>query len=138
MDVTVCGTAEKIVMIEAGAKEVPEDQTCWMHLLFAHEEIKKMCRIHRGHPGRDRQAEVRVRASSMSITTCSTGSKHSHAPRSKFAFDTDDKTVRDARMQASPRKRSTRSCGEEAATERAAEISEIVDKLCKKVSSATG
>ena len=36
MDVTVCGTEEKIVMIEAGAKEVPEDDM-FNALMVAHE-----------------------------------------------------------------------------------------------------
>ena len=38
---TVAGTAEKIVMIEAGANEVPED-TMLEAILTGHEEIKKM------------------------------------------------------------------------------------------------
>ena len=44
MSVTVVGTAEKIVMIEAGADEVPEDI---MHegIIFAHQEIKKMVKF---------------------------------------------------------------------------------------------
>ena len=40
MEVTVVGTAEKIVMIEAGAKEVPED-VMLKGIIFAHQEIKK-------------------------------------------------------------------------------------------------
>lgn len=41
MTVTVAGTDEKIVMIEAGADEIPED-TMLQGILAAHEEIKKL------------------------------------------------------------------------------------------------
>ncbi len=42
MYVTVAGTREKIVMIEAGANEVKED-TMFNAIVYAHEEIKKIC-----------------------------------------------------------------------------------------------
>ena len=42
MDVTLCATKDKIVMIEAGAKEVPEDEM-FNALMEAHEELKKVC-----------------------------------------------------------------------------------------------
>ena len=96
MDVTVCGTAEKIVMIEAGAKEVPEDQMLDA-LLFAHEEIKKMCAFIDSI-----KAEI-------------------GKPKFEYEHHDIDHELFDEML------------GEEVATERAAEISEIVDKLCKKV-----
>ena len=130
MDVTVCGTAEKIVMIEAGAKEVPEDQMLDA-LLFAHEEIKKMCafidsikaeigkpKFEYEHHDVDHELFDQIEAFARA--------------KVEVAFDTDDKTVRDARMQV-VREEIDEMLGEEVATERAAEISEIVDKLCKKV-----
>ena len=42
MHVTVAGTAQKIVMIEAGAKEVKED-VMLEGLKYAHSVIKEMC-----------------------------------------------------------------------------------------------
>ncbi|MDK2798528.1 MAG: polyribonucleotide nucleotidyltransferase [Clostridiales bacterium] len=42
LQLTVAGTKEKVVMIEAGAKEVPEDQMLEA-IMFGHEEIKKVC-----------------------------------------------------------------------------------------------
>jgi len=42
MYVTVAGTREKIVMIEAGANEVKED-VMFGAIVYAHEEIKKIC-----------------------------------------------------------------------------------------------
>ena len=41
LHLTVAGTKDKIVMIEAGANEVPED-TMLQAILTGHEEIKKM------------------------------------------------------------------------------------------------
>ena len=40
MDVTVAATAEKVVMIEAGADEIP-DEIMYAGIVKAHEEIKK-------------------------------------------------------------------------------------------------
>ena len=130
MDVTVCGTEEKIVMIEAGAKEVPEDDM-FNALMVAHEEIKKMCafikeiqkeigkpKFEYEHHDVDHDLFDRIEAFARA--------------KVEVAFDTDDKTVRDARMQV-VRAEIDEFLGEEAATERAAEITEIVDKLCKKV-----
>jgi len=42
MHVTVSGTKEAILMVEAGAKEVTEDEMI-KAISFAHEEIKKLC-----------------------------------------------------------------------------------------------
>ncbi len=42
MYVTVAGTKEKVVMIEAGANEVKED-VMFNAIVYAHEEIKKIC-----------------------------------------------------------------------------------------------
>ncbi|NBJ15582.1 MAG: polyribonucleotide nucleotidyltransferase [Dehalobacter sp. 4CP] len=41
MQLTVAGTKDAIMMVEAGAKEVPEDQMLEA-IMFAHEEIKKI------------------------------------------------------------------------------------------------
>ena len=46
MNLTVAGTKEAIMMVEAGANEVPES-VMLDAILFGHEEIKKDCRIHR-------------------------------------------------------------------------------------------
>lgn len=41
LNLTVAGSAQKVVMIEAGANEVPED-VMFDAIMFAHEEIKKL------------------------------------------------------------------------------------------------
>ncbi len=42
LELTVAGSFEKVVMIEAGAKEV-SDEDMYNAIMFAHEEIKKLC-----------------------------------------------------------------------------------------------
>ena len=42
LELTVAGTKEKVVMIEAGAKEV-DDDTMFEAIMRAHEEIRKLC-----------------------------------------------------------------------------------------------
>ncbi len=44
INLTVCGTEEAIMMVEAGAQEVPEDEMLEA-ILFGHEEIKTICRF---------------------------------------------------------------------------------------------
>ncbi len=44
LDIVVAGTKEAIVMVEGGANEVPEEVVLDA-ILFAHEEIKKLCEI---------------------------------------------------------------------------------------------
>ncbi len=44
VNLTVCGTEEAIMMVEAGAKEVPEDQMLEA-ILLGHEEIKNICKF---------------------------------------------------------------------------------------------
>ena len=44
INLTVCGTEEAIMMVEAGAKEVPEDEMLDA-IMFAHEEIKVLCKF---------------------------------------------------------------------------------------------
>ncbi len=44
IDLTVAGTEEAIMMVEAGAREVPE-MDMLDAIMFAHEEIKKLCKF---------------------------------------------------------------------------------------------
>ncbi len=96
LNLTVAGSAKKVVMIEAGANEVPEDQM-YDAIMYAHEEIKKICAFIKeiqdeiGKPkfeyehmtvDEDLFADIRGFAEDMV----------------KEAMDTDDKTVRDERL----------------------------------------
>ena len=97
MHVTVAGTAEKVVMIEAGANEIPED-IMFDAIMLAHEEIKKIVRFIS-----DIQKEIGLEKF-----------EYEHVPfddelfeelranildRVRACMDTDDKTVRDKRLK---------------------------------------
>ena len=61
MNLTVAGTSEAVLMVEAGAKEVSEEVMLG-GILFAHEEIKKIVAFIRRHRRRNRQAQEGVPA----------------------------------------------------------------------------
>ncbi len=96
LTLTVAGTAEKIVMIEAGADEVPED-TMLDAIMTGHEEIKKMVSFIN---------EIKNEIGKPKFTFESQEVDHDMfdaieefaSERVKFALDTDDKTVRDERL----------------------------------------
>ncbi len=96
LNLTVAGSAKKVVMIEAGANEVPEDQM-FDAIMFAHEEIKKLCafikeiqdeigkpKFEYEHMVVDEELFADIRGFAEDLV--------------KEAMDTDDKTVRDARL----------------------------------------
>ena len=59
LNLTVASSEKKVVMIEAGANEVPDD-VMFDAIMAGHNEIVPHS-VHQGHSGADRQAEVRVR-----------------------------------------------------------------------------
>ena len=59
LDVTVVSTGKKVVMIEAGANEVPND-TMFEAIQLAHEENQKQIELDQPDGCRDRQAQVRL------------------------------------------------------------------------------
>ncbi|MBC8570443.1 polyribonucleotide nucleotidyltransferase [Zongyangia hominis] len=96
MSVTVAGSKEKIVMIEAGANEVPED-VMLDAIAQGHEEIKKMVDFIFGV-----QAEIgkeKFTFESMEVNPEFFGKiKEFAEERVKEALDTDDKNERDKRL----------------------------------------
>jgi len=96
MQLTVAGTKEKVVMIEAGACEVKED-VMYDAIVFAHAEIKKICEFLQSIV--DEVGKPKHEYISADIN-------HDHYDAVKAyaydkvceAIDTDDKTVRDANM----------------------------------------
>lgn len=130
MDVTVCATADKIVMIEAGANEVPEDQM-FDALMFAHEELKRIVtfieaikaeigkpKFEYEHHDVDHELFEKIEAFATE--------------KLEYCLDTDDKTVRDARIKV-VRDEFEAQFGALESAERAGEISECFDKLQKKI-----
>jgi len=96
MHLTVAGTEKKVVMIEAGAEEVPED-TMYDAIVFAHQEIKKICAF---------ISEIVAAVGKEKAPYPSTTLNEEHYQMVKAyaydkvceAIDTDDKRVRDANM----------------------------------------
>ena len=98
MDVTVAATMGKVVMIEAGAKEIP-DEIMYQGIVEAHEEIKKQVEFINGivaeigkpkfeyqHADFDQELFDDIVANFMD--------------EAKAAMDTDDKNVREQRWNA--------------------------------------
>ena len=97
LNLTVAGSMEKIVMIEAGADEVPDDQMLEA-ILLGHEEIKKMVAFIN---------DIKAQIGKPKFTFESMELDHDmmdelmadFGEQIKFALDTDDKNIRDARLQ---------------------------------------
>ncbi len=126
---TVAGTAEKIVMIEAGANEVPED-TMLNAILTGHEEIKNMVAFIS-----DIQKQIgkpKFAFESMEVDHDMFDAIEAFAAdRVKVALDTNDKTVRDARL--APIVDDIHGKFDEQYPEQTAMIDECIYKLQKKI-----
>ena len=126
---TVAGSAEKIVMIEAGANEVPEDKMLEC-ILTGHEEIKKMVAF---------IDDIRKEIGKPKFTFESMDVDHDMfdaieefaSDRVKVALDTNDKTVRDARL--APIIDDIHAKFDEVYPEKIAMIDECIYKLQKKI-----
>lgn len=96
MNLTVAGSKKKVVMIEAGANEVPEDKM-FEAIMFAHEEIKKLCGFIQKI--QDEIGKPKFEYEHMVVDEELFADIRSYAEEAvKQAMDTDDKTVRDARL----------------------------------------
>ncbi|MBE6642662.1 MAG: polyribonucleotide nucleotidyltransferase [Ruminococcaceae bacterium] len=97
LELTVAGSLNKVVMIEAGAKEVT-DEDMYNAIMIAHEEIKNICNF-------INTIVAEVGKPKFDYPSC----EFDHDMFDKvfafcekdvmFALDTDDKNVRDERMQ---------------------------------------
>ncbi len=97
LELTVAASAEKVVMIEAGAKEV-SDEDMFEAIMIAHEEIKKLVAFINGIVAEIGKPKFAYASGELDhdmfdeiFAYCET--------RVMEALDTDDKTVRDAKMQ---------------------------------------
>ncbi len=97
LQLTVAGSTQKVVMIEAGANEV-DDETMYNGIMMAHEEIKKLCAFIEG-------IVAEVGKPKFNYPSCELDHDmfdeiFAYCEKAVMeALDTDDKTVRDARMQ---------------------------------------
>ena len=129
LELTVAGSYEKVVMIEAGAKEVPDD-VMFDAIMKAHEEIKNVCQFING-------IVAEIGKPKFDYPSC----ELDHDMFDKvfafcekdlmFALDTDDKTVRDARVE--PIKDAIIEKFEEEYPEISAIMEELMYKMQKKI-----
>jgi len=128
---TVAGTKEKVVMIEAGAKEVKED-VVFDAIMMAHEEIKKVC---------DFILAIQAEVGKEKITyephvvdeELYNDIKEFGMDKLKVALDTDDKNVREANMKVFYEELYAHFEGKYTEEENGAEITEAVEKLMKYI-----
>ncbi len=128
---TVAGTKEKVVMIEAGAKEVKED-VVFDAIMMAHEEIKKIC---------DFISAIQAEVGKEKITyephvvdeELYNDIKEFGMDKLKIALDTDDKNVREANMKVFYEELYAHFEGKYTDEENGAEITEAVEKLMKYI-----
>ena len=129
LNLTVAGSAEKIVMIEAGADEV-DDDTMLEAILKGHEEIKKMVSFIS-----DIQKEIgkpKFEFESQEVDHDLFDEIEAFAEEDvKAALDTNDKNVRDARLQ--PIIDAIHEKFDDEEKENAVMIDEIIYKLQKKI-----
>ncbi|MDE5557112.1 MAG: polyribonucleotide nucleotidyltransferase [Ruminococcus sp.] len=129
LTLTVAGTAEKIVMIEAGANEVPED-TMLDAIMTGHEEIKKMVAFIAGI--RNEIGKPKFTFESQDVDHDMFDAIEEFASdRVKVALDTDDKTVRDERL--APIVDDIHTKFDEIYPEQISMIDECIYKLQKKI-----
>ncbi len=129
LNLTVAGTAEKIVMIEAGADEVPDDLMLEA-ILKGHEEIKKMVsfiediKAQIGKPKFEFESqEVDHELFDAIEAFC--------GEDVKAALDTNDKNIREARLN--PIKDAVHEKFDDENEERIPMIDECIYKLQKKI-----
>ncbi|MCD7741783.1 MAG: polyribonucleotide nucleotidyltransferase [Ruminococcus sp.] len=129
LNLTVAGTMEKIVMIEAGADEVPDDLMLEA-IITGHTEIKKMVEFIN-----DIKAQIgkpKFEFQSMEIDHDLFDEIEAMVGEDvKVALDTDDKNVRDARLQ--PIINAVHEKYDEQYPDQAAMLDEVLYKLQKKI-----
>ena len=96
LNLVVSGSAKKVVMIEAGANEVYETDM-YNAIMFAHEEIKKICAFLQKIV--DEIGKPKFEYEHVTVDQALFDDIRDYAEEQvKQALDTDDKTVRDARL----------------------------------------
>ncbi len=97
LNLTVAGSLQKVVMIEAGANEVPED-VMYDAIMFAHEEIKKICEFIKGI--QDEIGKPKFEYEHIVVNEEIFDDIAAFATDMvKEALDTDDKAVRDENLK---------------------------------------
>ena len=97
LELTVAGTEKKVVMIEAGAKEV-SDEKMFEAIMFAHEEIKKLVAFINSIVAEIGKPKFAYPSCEIDHDLYDAVDQFCHNDV-MAALDTDDKNIRDARMQ---------------------------------------
>ncbi len=97
LNLTVAGSLQKVVMIEAGANEVPED-VMFDAIMFAHEEIKKICEFIKGIQDEIGKPKFEYEHIVVNEEIFDAISEFA-TDMVKEALDTDDKAVRDENLK---------------------------------------
>ena len=129
LELTVAASEKKVVMIEAGAKEV-SDEDMYKAIMMAHEEIKKLIKFINGIV-----AEIgkpKFEYPSCELDHDMFDEVFAFCEKDvMYALDTDDKTVRDARMQ--PIMENIVANFEEKYPDISAIMAELIYKIQKKI-----
>ena len=129
LELTVAASEKKVVMIEAGAKEV-SDEDMYAAIMMAHEEIKKLIGFVNG-------IVAEIGKPKFAYPSCELDHDMFDEVFAfcekdvMFALDTDDKTIRDARMQ--PIMENIVATFEEKYPEISAIMAELIYKIQKKI-----
>ncbi len=97
LELTVAGTEKKVVMIEAGAKEVSDDDM-YKAIMIAHEEIKKLVAFINGIVAEIGKPKFSYTSGELDHDMFDEIFAYCEKAVME-ALDTDDKNVRDAKMQ---------------------------------------
>ena len=130
LELTLSATMDKVVMIEAGAKEVPEDQM--LKAIFAgHEACKEICRFIQSIADEIGKKEKIQYTPVVVADDVYEATKEAVIDRIKWALDTDDKNVRDERLAEVIEEAHAKL--DEQFVERESEIDDAIYKLQKYV-----
>ena len=130
MALTVAGTKEKVVMIEAGANEVAED-VMFDAIVFAHGEIKKICEFIDTIVAEVGKPKAPYTAHEVDHDFFDPIYDYAY-DKICAAIDTDDKRIRDERMKALTDEM-IEHFGEEFFEGRDAELDEVYYKIQKEI-----
>ncbi len=127
LELTLAGTKDKIVMIEAGAQEVPED-VMFKAILFGHEAIKEICNFIQGIV--DEIGSPKFEYTSVKVNEEMYNEVKEYAQdKMKKALDTDDKKTRENNLREVYD--DVFAAFEEKYSEMKSEMSEVLYKLQK-------
>ncbi len=130
LELTLSGTMDKVVMIEAGAKEVPEDLML-KAILAGHEEVKKLCAFIQSIADEIGKKE-KIQYTPIEVAEdVYNAVKDAVIDRIRWALDTDDKNVRDEQLAVVIEEAHAKL--DEQFAERETEIDDAIYKLQKYV-----